>query len=99
MTKMYEWFETHDWLQDEFIRYETDRITGVETPKPTGACLFGALEVCYGRSSESVRPKLINHFKYSDIEFDDAIDQGIKWNNAPERTKAEVIDLCRQLDI
>jgi hypothetical protein len=58
-------------------------------PEATCFCIVGALLKCYGTTSTSKYLKIAAKIQHNDV---------VSWNDAPERTHAEVLELVTRLD-
>jgi hypothetical protein len=88
--KAHELLATPDrWTQGAFAVDKYGYQTPKNGPDAYSFCVLGAINHCYGEFDEDAILRLENHTKKSLME----------WNDAPERTHAEVLALLKELDI
>ncbi len=92
--KIYELLDSPDkWTQGAFANDERGVSVGPNDKLASRWCMAGALDKCYPREGREEAAKKLREF---------ADEAGISialWNDAPDRTYAEVLELCRRLDV
>lgn len=79
------------WTQHAPARKKNGNVVNSTSSEAIGWCLFGAINKCYDDKPDmytEVREKL-----------EQSIKNIVRWNDAPDRTFAEVKALVRKLDI
>jgi hypothetical protein len=81
------------WVQKTYARISPEWLTGVEptSPQATCWCIVGAIHRCYPENEVAKNRMAVCEA----IGWQSPID----WNDAPERTHAEVVALLKKLDI
>lgn len=91
--KIYELLDSPEkWTQGDYARTKRGRSTDATSRSAVCWCLVGAAEVCYGADIREYR-RVFYHITKKHPEGVSA------WNDAPARTYADVVALCRELDI
>lgn len=94
--KVWELLQSFGWTQGYYARDAEGRKTTIRDPATACVCLLGAVQKCY-------RPNPYRTDEYWAV-LDRIADElgglrAARWNDAPGRTKEEVIALCKKLDI
>jgi len=76
------------WTQGKYARDAYGKEVHVDSPKATCWCLEGAFIKCYPRNNRKIFKKLVNKIQFI-----------VNWNDAPERTHQDVINVLNELDI
>jgi hypothetical protein len=90
--KVYELLATPDkWTKGHLATDDMGDSVGEYSPSACRWCLIGAVFKCYGNFAE--RDPIVAAINRKTGPFPS------QWNDAPERTHAEVLALCKELDI
>ncbi len=91
--KMHELLATpNDWTQKAYARdINGQKLTDERDPKAVCFCLVGALNKCYPREQRGAVIRA--------IAKEGSFSESFTWNDAPERTHAEVLALLKKLDV
>ena len=81
------------WTQGVIARDSNGLHVGVHSSSATCFCLYGAMRRCYG-SDFKTEYNVFNRLQQMVPDHDP-----IGWNDAPERTHAEVLELVTRMDI
>lgn len=89
--KAYELLEQKGWCKGAPARDKKGFVTGYLSDDAAYYCILGALTKCYGIPMVfTLKEKIYAETKVMDITT---------WNDDPKRTKEEVINLLKSLDI
>lgn len=91
--KAWELIEQTGWCQNVYARAANGQGASVEDPNAVSYCARGAIEVTHKNDLTDAIDRLYQgiHDKYRLTV--------IEWNDAPERTKEEVIAVLKELDL
>ncbi len=88
--KAYQLLETKGWTKGASARNKKGLVTPPFSKSATCFCTFGALQVVYGPEYLKALTKIEDYLNVPAIAT---------WNDAPERTKEEVIAVLKHLDL
>ena len=98
--KLSEFFETHEWTQGSYAKTVNGTNVSPLDPDATCWCVIGAIRHLYPPRStaeiynddvcKNIWPRFTNVITNMSLA---------QWNDAPGRTKAEVISLLKDLDL